>query len=157
MAKIPAKTGNENPATAQETDVISNRQSMPGVQMPGTRTRKVPGSAKAGQDVAGEANQVAITHAKSSPGKQTWKGAREGYTTRSVPDYQSSPAADTYQDTKPLSTASKPRGPGYLAGKAKLNGEAKPYKDGPHQSVKGKRPPRTDGEAKPVAGRSTPY
>ena len=154
MAKIPAKTGGENPASAAKVDVISNRQSRPGVQMPGDRTRKVS-TGKAGQDVAGEANLVKITTGTSSPGKQTWKGASLGYTTRSVPDYKPSPAADTYQDTKPLSVGSKPRGLGYLAGKVTLNGSLKAYKDGPKQNVKGKRPPRTDGEAKSVAGKTT--
>lgn len=121
--------------------------------MPGDRTRKVPGPKKAGQDVAGEANQVKITTGDSQPGKQTWKGAREGYTMRSVADYIAAPAKSTFQDTE-RATGMKPRGPGYLAGKVKLNGELKRGGGSPMQSVKGKRPPRTDGEAKPVAGKT---
>lgn len=80
------KAGNENPARSSTTPVISSRQSMPGVQMPGERTRKAP-TGKAGQDVAGEANQVKITHGSKSPGRQTWKGSAEGYTSRSTPAY----------------------------------------------------------------------
>lgn len=152
-AKIPVRTGNENPAHAQRVDVISNRQSRPGVQMPGERTRKIPGPMKAGQDTAGEANMVTITHGKSSPGKQTWKGAREGYTGRSLAAYEPSPAADTWQDTKPFQTGNKPGKEGTYTGKnVKLNGDIKRGGGSAAQNVKGKRPPRTDGEAKPVAG-----
>ena len=152
MAKY-SKAGCEDPASAQKVDVISNRQTRPGVQMPGERTRKVS-TAKAGQDVAGEANLVAITHGKSSPGRQTWKGARDGYTSRSVTDYKPSPCLSTHQDTEEASSIT-PRGPGYLAGKVKLNGELKRGDGSAKQSVKGKRSPRTDGEAKSVAGKTT--
>lgn len=153
MAKLPAKTGSENPASAAKVDVIFNRQSMPGVQMPGTRTRKFPGPSKVGQDVAGESKFVEITHGKSSPGKQTWKGARDGYTIRSIPDYKPSPCYDTYQDTKPYQTGSKPTNEGKYTGKnVHLNGDIKRGGGSAAQSVKGKRPPRTNGEAKPVAG-----
>lgn len=153
--KLPEQTGGENPASSQSVPVIANPQTRPGVQLPGERTKKVPGKVNVGNDVAGEANQVKITTGASYAGKQTWKGAKEGYTTRGIPDYVPSPAADACQDTKPRSNASKPSGPGYLAGRVKLNGDLKPYKDGPKQSVKGKNPPRTDGEAKSVAGRTT--
>ena len=154
MAKLPIRTGGENPATSQRSEVIPNRQTRPGVQMPGSRTRKIPGG-KAGNDVAGEANQVKITHGNTSPGKQTWKGAANGYTTRSIPDYRPSPAKDTWQDTKPYAVGNKPTDNGDYTGRnVHLNGTLKAYKDGPHQSVKGKRPPRTDGEAKPVAGKA---
>ena len=148
------KVGSENPAKSSTVPVISNPQSMPGVQLPESRTRKV--SAKdSEEEAAGEASQVEITHGKSSPGKQTWKGAADGYTTRSIPDYRPSPAGDTYQDTQPNKTGSKPAGPGYLAGKVKLNGDIKRGGGSPKQSVKGKNPPRTDGEAKTVAGRTS--
>lgn len=83
-----SKAGCEDPATFSTSEVVSNRQSMPVAGMAGSFTRKIPGTTKAGQDVAGDANQVAITHGKSSPGKQTWKGAREGYTSRTVPKFE---------------------------------------------------------------------
>ena len=150
------KVGNENPAKSATVPVISNPQSRPGVQLPGERTRKVD-AGKAGNDVAGEANQVKVTTGGGTPSvaKQTWKGAESGYTTRSVPEYLPSPAADTCQDTEPNKTGSKPAGPGYLAGKVKLNGDIKRGGGSPKQSVKGKNPPRTDGEAKTVAGKAS--
>lgn len=145
--------GLENPAKSSTSPVISNRQTRPGVQLPGTRTRKVPGPAKAGQDVAGEANMVKVTHGSGPQGKQTWKGSASGYTVRSVPDYKPSPAKDTYQDTKPYQVGSKPGREGDYTGKnVHLNGDIKRGGGSAKQSVKGKNPPRTDGEAKPVAG-----
>lgn len=158
MSKIPARTGNEDPATSQRTEVISNRQTKPVAAAAGSFSRKIPGPKKAGQDVAGEANFVKVTTRDAEGSlpagvKQTWKGPEDGYTTRSIPDHKPSPAKDTFQDTKPLSTGNKPTNNGEYTGRnVTLNGSLKPYKDGPHQSVKGKRPPRTDGEAKPVAG-----
>jgi hypothetical protein len=122
--------------------------------MPGTKLRKIPGG-KAGNDVAGEANMVKITHGNSNPGKQTWKGARDGYTTRSIPAYSPSPCADSQQDTKPYAIGSKPTSTGKYTGRnVHLNGSIKRGGGSAKQSVKGKNPPRTDGEAKQVAGRS---
>lgn len=147
------KAGCENPASSQRSDVISNRQSRPGVQMPGDRTRKVPGPSKAGQDVAGDEKQVTITHGRKSPGKQTWKGAESGYTTRSIPDYKPSPASRTFQDTseaqgmRPTSTGA------YRGDKVKLNGDIKRGGGSAAQKVKGKKPAATGGEAKSVAGK----
>ena len=115
--------GLENPAKSAKTDVISNRQSMPGVQMPGSRTKKVA-SQKAGQDVAGEANQVKITTGGSYQGKQTWKGAKEGYTCKTAPDFKGAKVD--------LNTAA--------SGMAKK------------QTVKGKHLGRAPGESKSVAG-----
>lgn len=121
-----SKAGCENPATSATSPVISHKQSKPGVQMPGDRTRKIPGPAKAGQDVAGEARQVKITHGNASPGKQTWKGSRDGYTTRSAPAYQAAEVGGNESDS---------------------DSDAK-------QSVKGKNPPRSHVENGNVAGRS---
>jgi hypothetical protein len=147
-----SKAGCENPATSATSPVIPNRQTRPGVQMPGTKTRKVPGG-KAGNDVAGEANLVTITHGRHNLGKKTWKGSELGYTTRSLPDYKPSPAKDTFQDTKPYQIGSKPTNEGDYTGKnVHLNGSIKRGGGSVAQSVKGKNPPRTDGEAKPVAG-----
>jgi hypothetical protein len=123
MAKY-LKAGCENPASSQRSEVIANRQTKPVAAMAGSFSRKIPGAKKAGQDVAGEANLVAITHGKSSPGKQTWKGASVGYTTREAPKYIPSPAATGGSESK---------------------GSAK-------QSVKGKRGKAAPGEAKSVAG-----
>ena len=149
-----SKAGCENPATSATSPVIANRQTRPGVQMPGTKLRKIPGG-KAGNDVAGEANMVKITHGNSNPGKQTWKGARDGYTTRSIPAYSPSPCADSQQDTKPYAIGSKPTSTGKYTGRnVHLNGSIKRGGGSAKQSVKGKNPPRTDGEAKQVAGRS---
>lgn len=149
-----AKAGCENPATSATSPVISNRQTRPGVQLPGTRTRKVKDDS-AGTDTAGVANQVTITHGKHNLGKKTWKGSELGYTTRSIPSYKPSPANDTFQDTKPYETGSKPTSTGEYSGrKVHLNGDIKRGGGSAEQSVKGKNPPRTDGEAKQVAGRS---
>ena|SRR3989304_3159527 len=93
------KAGCENPATSQRSDVISHGVSKATAAMAGSFSRKFPDSAKAGQDVAGEANQVEITFKRKSPGKQTWKGASEGFTTKSFPSYVASPAKSTGQDT----------------------------------------------------------
>lgn len=148
------KAGCENPASSSTSPVIANRQTRPGVQMPGTRTRKVS-EGKAGNDVAGEANMVKITHGKAgTSGKKTWKGSELGYTTRSIPDYKASPAQDTYQDTKPYKTGSKPTATGEYSGRnVHLNGSVKKGGGSAKQSVKGKHPARTDGEAKSVAGK----
>lgn len=144
--------GLENPAKSSTSPVIPNRQSMPGVQMPGTRTKKVS-TGKAGNDVAGEANMVKITHGSGPQGKQTWKGAAEGYTVREAPVYKASPASDTYQDTKPYQTGSKPTREGDYTGKnVHLNGDIKRGGGSAKQSVKGKPDNRTGGEAKSVAG-----
>ena len=143
----------ENPASSQSTPVIRNRQTRPGVQMPGDRTRKFPEAKKAGQDVAGEANQVKITHGDSNPGKQTWKGARAGYTERSFPNYKPAPARDTFQDTKPIEVGSKPTSTGKYSGKnVHLNGDIKRGGVGPKQSVKGKQGARAPQESRSVAG-----
>jgi len=153
MAKLPARTGNENPATSATSPVIPNRQTRPGVQMPGTKTRKVPGPLKAGNDVAGEARMVTITHGKHNLGKKTWKGSELGYTTRELPNYRPSPAKDTWQDTKPYAVGQRPTDNGDYTGKnVHLNGSIKRGGGSAKQSVKGKNPPRTDGEAKSVAG-----
>jgi hypothetical protein len=121
--------------------------------MPGTRTRKVD-AGKAGNDVAGEANMVKITSGRHNVGKKTWKGSELGYTTRSIPDYKASPAADTFQDTKPYKTGNKPTSTGEYTGRnVHLNGSIKRGGGSAKQSVKGKNPPRTDGEAKSVAGK----
>jgi hypothetical protein len=68
--------------------------------MAGSFSRKIPGPVKVGQDVAGSNNnQVEISFKSKSPGKQTWKGSSEGFTTRSFPEYKASPAKSTGQDT----------------------------------------------------------
>mgnify|MGYP001575066982 FL=1 len=121
-----SRAGCENPATAATSPVIVHRAVRPGVQMPGSRTRKIPGPAKAGQDTAGEARQVKITHSGKSPGKQTWKGAADGYTTRSAPAYVA----------------------------AEVGGNASGSGGGAKQHVKGKHPAKVGGEAKSVAGKS---
>jgi hypothetical protein len=153
-SKIVARTGNEAPATQELVDVIANRQTRPGVQLPGERTRKIPGPLKANS--AGEADHVQITHGSleySSASKQTWKGAKAGYTVREEPKYVPAPAKDTWQDTRPWAVGSKPTNNGDYTGKnVHLNGDIKRGGGSAAQSVKGKRPPRTDGEAKPVAG-----
>jgi hypothetical protein len=93
------KAGCENPATSQRSDVISHGVSKATAAMAGSFNRKIPGPEKAGQDVAGEANQVVISFKNKSPGKQTWKGAASGFTTRSAPAYVASPASSTGSDT----------------------------------------------------------
>lgn len=146
-----SKAGCENPAKSSTSPVIPNRQTRPGVQLPGERTKKVR-EGKAGQDVAGEANQVKISFGNKTPGKQTWKGAAEGYTLRSVPEYKASPAADTYQDTKPYQTGSKPTKEGDYTGKNVRLNEPKHGGGSAKQTVKGKPDNRSGGEAKSVAG-----
>lgn len=94
-----AKAGCENPAKSSTSEVLTRRSSMPGVQMPGDHTRKVS-SGKAGQDTAGEARQVQIAFGKKSPGKQTWKGAADGYTNKSIPEYTSSPGKTMGSESK---------------------------------------------------------
>jgi len=125
------KAGCENPATSQRSDVISHGTSKPTAAMAGSFSRKIPGPVKAGQDVAGSNNnQVEIRFSSKSPGKQTWKGSSEGFTTRQVPEYKASPAKSTGQDT-PSKSQNK--------GKQQVKG------------VMGKKAP---GESKQVAGRS---
>jgi len=94
-----SKAGLENPATSQRSSVISHGVSKATTAMAGSFARKFPETKKAGQDVAGEANQVAISFKSKSPGKQTWKGAASGFTTKTVPAYVASPAKSTGQDT----------------------------------------------------------
>ena len=93
------KAGCENPATSQRSGVIATSHIMPKAAMAGSLSRKISLPVKAGQDVAGEANQVEISFKSKSPGKQTWKGSSEGFTTRKVPEYTASPANSTGQDT----------------------------------------------------------
>jgi hypothetical protein len=94
--------------------------------MAGSLSRKIKEPAKAGQDVAGEANQVKITHGRGDSGKQTWKGARSGYTTKSAPEYKGSPG--------PMNTGSSGMGK--------------------EQNVKGKDGKSAPRESQQVAGRS---
>jgi len=83
-----AKAGGEDPASAQHVELgVAHKITRPVAAMAGSFSRKIPGPAKAGQDVAGEANQVKITHGRGDAGKQTWKGARSGYTTVEAPKY----------------------------------------------------------------------
>ena len=124
-----SKAGCENPATSQRSDVISHGVTKPVAAMAGSFSRKIPGPVKAGQDVAGEANQVEISFKSKSPGKQTWKGSANGYTTRSFPSYVASPASSTGQDT-PSKSQNKGR-----------------------QKVKGVMGKRAPGESKSVAGK----
>lgn len=151
---IVAKTGQDEPATQEHVQITpANSQTRPGVQMPGERTRKVSGEAKAGQNVAGEAEMVKVAFSSKSPGKQTWKGAAAGYTVREEPKYVPSPAADTWQDTKPFQVGMKPTREGDYTGKnVHLNGDIKRGGGSAKQSVKGKPDNRTGGEAKSVAG-----
>lgn len=80
------KAGCEDPATSQRSDVIATKHVMPTAAMAGSFSRKIPSPVKAGQDVAGSSNnQVQITTVDSEPGKQTWKGSREGFTVRTAP------------------------------------------------------------------------
>jgi hypothetical protein len=121
------KAGCENPATVAKVDVgHSHKLTRPVAAMAGSLSRKIPDAKKAGQDVAGEANQVKITHGKGDAGKQTWKGARSGYTTKSAPEYKGSP------------------GP--------MNGSGSGM--GKEQNVKGKDGKSAPRESKSVAGRS---
>lgn len=87
------RAGCENPATSQRSDVISHGTSKAVAAMAGSFSRKIPGPVKAGQDVAGKANQVEISFKSKSPGKQTWKGSSEGFTTRKAPAYVASPGS----------------------------------------------------------------
>jgi hypothetical protein len=94
------KAGCENPATSQRSNVISHGVSKPTAAMAGSFARKFPETKKAGQDVAGSNNnQVEIRFSTKSPGKQTWKGSSEGFTTKSVPAYVASPAKSSGSDT----------------------------------------------------------
>jgi len=154
MAKLPAKTGTENPATAQRTDVIRNRQSMPGVQMPGTHTHKIPNPVFVGNEELATQDKVSARGGSRNVGKQTWKGARDGYTTRSIPEYVPSPAADSMQDTKPHETGKKPTSTGNYTGR-NLNTANIPKKGvGPEQDVKdhARNAKKHGGEAKQSAG-----
>ena len=93
-------TGTENPAKSQRSDVIATSHIMLKAAMAGSFSRKIPAPVKAGQDVAGSNNnQVEISFKSKSPGKQTWKGSSEGFTTRSFPAYVASPANSTGSDT----------------------------------------------------------
>lgn len=79
--KIPTyhgstKAGCENPATSQHVDVgIAHKHTMPVAGMAGTFSHKIPGSTKAGQDVAGKASHASQSFVrgkkltKSSGGK----------------------------------------------------------------------------------------
>ena len=124
------RAGCENPATSQRSDVIATKHVKPTAAMAGSFSRKIPGKVNVGQDVAGEANQVAISFSSKSVGKQTWKGSSEGYTTRKFPEYVASPAASTGQDT---SSKSQNKG---------------------RQQVKGVMGKRAPSESKPVSGKS---
>ena len=94
------KAGCENPAKSQRSDVLATKHVMPTAAMAGSFSRKIPDVKKAGQDVAGsDNNTVEISFKSKSPGKQTWKGAASGFTTRTPPAYVASPASSTGQDT----------------------------------------------------------
>jgi len=94
------KAGCEPPASSQRSDVLSTKHVMPTAAMAGSFSRKFPETKKAGQDVAGsQSNQVEIRFSTKSPGKQTWKGSSDGFTTRKAPPYVASPANSTGQDT----------------------------------------------------------
>jgi hypothetical protein len=145
--KLPKNTGTENPATAQRTEVISHSQTRPVAASAGSFSRKIPSDCPvyAGQYVAGEADQVKITTGKSSPGKQTWKGAREGYTTRSLPAYTSSPEAN--------GAGMRPGGQPYT-GRSLDTANISTRGVGPEQDVKDhtRNAMKHGGEAKQVAG-----
>ena len=95
-----SKAGCENPASSQRSSVIATSHVMPKAAMAGSFSRKIPVPVKAGQNVAGSNNnQVEISFKSKSPGKQTWKGSSEGFTTRSFPAYVASPANSTGSDT----------------------------------------------------------
>lgn len=125
------KAGCENPAHSEHVvNGIVNKVIMAKAAMAGSLTRKIPEQNKAGQNVAGEANQVEISFKSKSPGKKTWEGSSDGYTTKSVPSYVASPANSSGSDT-PSKSQSKGK-----------------------QTVKGKQGSKAPSESKPVSGRS---
>ena len=95
-----SKAGCEPPASSQRSSVISHGVIKATAAMAGSMSRKFPEQRKAGQAVAGSTdNQVEISFKSKSPGKQTWKGSADGFTTRKAPEYVASPANSTGQDT----------------------------------------------------------
>ena len=89
-----SKAGCENPASSQRSEVLGTKHVMPSAAMPGSLKRKFPEQKKAGQAVAGSTNNmVEISFKSKSPGKQTWKGSSEGFTTRKMPEFK--PAWDS--------------------------------------------------------------
>lgn len=120
------KAGQTAGQSNQTAPVITTPHRMPKAAMAGSFARKVPSQRTAGQDVAGDANQVKITRGGSSSAKQTWKGARDGYTTKSAPAYVASPGPMNSRDS----------------GMSKS------------QQVKGKDGKRVPSESKSVAGQS---
>lgn len=93
MAYSKAGCENPTPGSRMVEITVPHKTSMATAAMAGSFSRKIPGPKKAGQDVAGEANQVKITHGASPVGKQTWKGSREGFTIRKAPKF--TPAIST--------------------------------------------------------------
>ena len=91
------KVGQANPATSARSEVISHRQSKPEAAMAGSFSRKMPSVSRF---ACGEQEQVKVSFSSASPGKQTWKGAANGYTTRSIPSYQASPAQNSGVEAK---------------------------------------------------------
>ncbi len=67
-AKLPARTGQENPSSCQETSTYGNRQRKIGAAMAGSFSKKVS-IGKAGQQELAESNQVKITKPSLAPVK----------------------------------------------------------------------------------------
>jgi len=116
------KAGQTAGKSGGTSPVITKSSRMPGVQMPGSRTRKVTTERCA----CGVQDQVAITHGKSAGGKQTWKGAAQGYTTKSAPAFVGAPGPMNMRNS----------------GMGKV------------QSVKGKDGSRAPRESRSVAGKN---